>query len=126
MVIDVGNHAGLVTPSCSSSPIVYLLNKRIGIHFDRLCPCTKIKPTMPTQHPPLHTEQASEPPPDPDWTVHPGYTIYLLTVWHGENNGSKPTQWRFRLENPRTKQGVGCVGVDALVEKLMAMIGEGR
>ena len=56
----------------------------------------------------------------------PRYTIYLLTVWHdsphNSGNASDPSNWRFRLENPRTKEGRGCVGVEALIARLLSMI----
>lgn len=55
----------------------------------------------------------------------PAYTIYLLTVWFDSTeNASNPSNWRFRLENPRTKEAKGFVGVAALVSGLTTMIEE--
>lgn len=54
----------------------------------------------------------------------PTYTIYLLTVWFdGTENASDPANWRFRLENPRTKETRGFVGVEALAKGVSEMIG---
>lgn len=50
------------------------------------------------------------------------YTIYLLTVWVTEREANDPMQWRFRLENPRTKEGKGFVGVEELIKGLIATI----
>lgn len=56
---------------------------------------------------------------------HPSYTIYLLTVWFDSTeNASDPAAWRFRLENPRTKEARGFVGVAALVTAVSEMVGE--
>lgn len=53
------------------------------------------------------------------------YAIYLLTVWFSEGeNASDPAHWRFRLENPRTKESKGFVGVDALMAGLIETIGK--
>jgi hypothetical protein len=56
----------------------------------------------------------------------PRYTIYLLTVWHDSpnttGNASDPAGWRFRLENPRTKEGKGFVGVAALTAGLVQLL----
>lgn len=46
----------------------------------------------------------------------PPYMIYLLTVWYGTSiNASDASKWRFRLENPRTKEIHGFAGVEALL-----------
>lgn len=87
-----------------------------------MCPCTKAQPTMPTQQSPLHSEPASEPPSEPDRTVYPGYTIYLLTVWHEEKSDDDPSLWRFRLENPRTKDHWAGVGTSALADGLVNLV----
>lgn len=50
------------------------------------------------------------------------YTIYLLTVWVTEREADDPRQWRFRLENPRTKEGKGFVGVEELIKGLVETI----
>jgi hypothetical protein len=51
---------------------------------------------------------------------HSPYTIYLLTVWYGSPvNASDTTAWRFRLENPRTKEIHGFAGVEALLAGLV-------
>lgn len=64
---------------------------------------------------------ASDQPKEP----HASYTIYLLTVWFdGTENASDPANWRFRLENPRTKETRGFVGVAALAKGVSKMIGE--
>jgi len=53
----------------------------------------------------------------------PRYTIYLLTVWFDDvDNASNPTSWRFRLENPRTKEGRGFIGIEALALGLVNTI----
>ena len=45
------------------------------------------------------------------------YTIYLLTVWFDSmENASDPANWRFRLENSRTKESKGFVGLAMLVK----------
>jgi hypothetical protein len=53
----------------------------------------------------------------------PRYTIYLLTVWfdspNNRGNASDPAGWRFRLENPRTKEAQGFVGIDVLMVGLI-------
>jgi len=58
----------------------------------------------------------------------PKYTIYLLTVWfdspNNSGNASDPAAWRFRLENPRTKEGKGFVGVETLMQGLIERIGK--
>jgi hypothetical protein len=57
--------------------------------------------------------------------AHSSYTIYLLTVWFDSmGNASDPASWRFRLENPRTKEARGFVGVEALAKGVSEMIGE--
>lgn len=57
----------------------------------------------------------------------PRYTIYLLTTWASEGeNASDPSNWRFRLENPRTKEARGFVGVAALMRGVTAMIEENQ
>lgn len=54
---------------------------------------------------------------------HPNYTIYLLTIWASEaGNASDPAAWRFRLENPRTKERKGFVGVEALIAGLVQVV----
>ena len=54
-----------------------------------------------------------------------GYTIYLLTVWFDSTeNASNPSNWRFRLENPRTKEAKGFVGVAALATGVSKMVAE--
>lgn len=56
---------------------------------------------------------------------HASYTIYLLTVWFDSTeNASDPAHWRFRLENPRTKEAKGFVGMAALVTGVSEMVGE--
>lgn len=56
----------------------------------------------------------------------PAYTIYLLTVWfdspNNSGNAADPASWRFRLENPRTKEAHGFVGVASLVHGLTTMM----
>jgi len=56
----------------------------------------------------------------------PKYTIYLLTVWldspNNTGNASDPAAWRFRLENPRTKESRGFVGVEGLAAGLIDQI----
>jgi hypothetical protein len=56
----------------------------------------------------------------------PKYTIFLLTVWfdgpNNTGNASDPAAWRFRLENPRTKESRGFVGIEALLNGLMGVI----
>lgn len=57
----------------------------------------------------------------------PTYTIYLLTVWfdRAENAGT-PQNWRFRLENPKTRDRQGYIGIEALKAGLVEMVNEGR
>ncbi len=56
----------------------------------------------------------------------PKYTIFLLTVWfdgpNNTGNASDPAAWRFRLENPRTKESRGFVGLEALMVGLVTQI----
>lgn len=52
------------------------------------------------------------------------YRIYLLTCWlEDANDQADPETWRFRLEEPRSGQRRGYVGVTALVAGLMQVIG---
>lgn len=51
------------------------------------------------------------------------YTIYLLTVWWETNEDvSDPSRWRFRLENPQTKERRGVEGLDELITTLAEVI----
>ena len=53
----------------------------------------------------------------------PRYIIFLLTVWfEGTSVENEPISWRFRLENPRTKESRGFVGIKALLDGLLEMI----
>jgi hypothetical protein len=73
---------------------------------------------------------AVDPPPPSYQRQEPraSYTIYLLTVWHDSpnhtENASNPAGWRFRLENPRTKESKGFVGVAALMAGLIETSGK--
>jgi hypothetical protein len=78
---------------------------------------------MPTPKPPRPADSEDELP-KPHLAQPPRYIIYLLTVWFDESSGNDPTNCRFRLENPRTKQGKGFVGVEALMKGLCEVIGE--
>jgi len=54
------------------------------------------------------------------------YRIFLLTVWlEDRGDPADPETWRFRLEEPKLGWRQGCVGVTALVAKLMHEIGNG-
>lgn len=75
---------------------------------------------MPTPKPPRPADSEDELP-EPHLAQPPRYVIYLLTVWFDESSGNDPTNCRFRLENPRTKQGKGFVGVEALMKGLVNM-----
>ena len=76
---------------------------------------------MPTPKPPRPADSEDELP-EPHLAQPPRYIIYLLTVWFDESSGNDPTNCRFRLENPRTKQGKGFVGVEALVGEVTTAV----
>lgn len=58
-------------------------------------------------------------------TQQPTYTIYLLTVWYDKaGNITKPQAWRFRLENPKTQERQGFVGIKALMAGLVKIVSE--
>lgn len=43
------------------------------------------------------------------------YSIFVLTVWIEDATDSEdPSLWRIRLEDPRSKKQVGCVGTHGL------------
>lgn len=47
------------------------------------------------------------------------YRIFVLTVWLEEQtDADNPSLWRVRLEDPRSKEQVGCVGTHGLPELL--------
>ena len=47
----------------------------------------------------------------------PHYRVYLLTVWQ-DSTRAEGTQWRFRLEDPRTGASQGFANPEALVAAL--------
>lgn len=47
------------------------------------------------------------------------YRIFVLTVWiEDETDVADPSRWRIRIEDPRSKEKVGCVGTQGLPELL--------
>lgn len=53
------------------------------------------------------------------------YRIFLLTCWLDEvADPADPETWRFRLEEPKSGCRYGCVGLMALVVRLMHEIGD--
>ncbi|MEZ4865658.1 MAG: hypothetical protein R3C14_30380 [Caldilineaceae bacterium] len=49
------------------------------------------------------------------------YRIFLLTFWLDEaGDPTDPETWLFRLEEPKRGQRQGCVGVTALVARLIS------
>lgn len=54
----------------------------------------------------------------------PGYAIYLLTIWFNETGTATSEEWRFQLENPRSQERQGFVGIEALMTELVKIVDE--
>jgi hypothetical protein len=51
------------------------------------------------------------------------YHIYLLTLWlEKADDPADPETWRFRLEEPKSGRRQGCIGVTALIARLISEI----
>ena len=51
------------------------------------------------------------------------YRIFLLTFWLEDGGDpADPETWRFRLEEPKRGRRQGCVGVSALIVKLISEV----